>query len=127
MCKICCLEDDLASSITLLALALHRLKIISVKIQVRFILWKACFFHSNVTLLIPPWNSDFKRLLGLWNSFQSSFANTSFKEAIGVAQRDGERSQSSIAGVAKFPPVCFGEVPFGDTMVFRYGVRIDIY
>jgi len=43
-------------------------------------------FHGNVALLIPPWNSDFKRLLGLRNSFQSSFANTSVKEAIGVAQ-----------------------------------------
>jgi len=43
-------------------------------------------FHSNVALHIPPWNSDFKKLLGLWNSFQSSFANTSFKEAVGVAQ-----------------------------------------
>jgi len=43
-------------------------------------------FHSNVALHIPPWNSDFKKLLGLWNSFQSSFANTSFNEAVGVAQ-----------------------------------------
>ena len=85
----CRQEDDFASSITLLALALYRLKIIiSLKSQVRFILLKACFFlfHSNVALLIPPWKSDFKRLLGLWNSFQSSFANTSFKEAVGVAQ-----------------------------------------
>jgi len=83
-------------------------------------------FHSNVALLILPWNSDFERLLGLWNSFQSSFANTSFKEAIGIAQEDGERSQSLIAGGAKFLPVCLGEVPFRDTMVFRCGVRIDI-
>ena len=85
----CRQEDDFASSITLLALALYRLKIIiSLKSQVRFILLKACFFlfHSNVALLFPPWKSDFKRLLGLWNSFQSSFANTSFKEAVGVAQ-----------------------------------------
>jgi len=76
-------------------------------------------FHSNVALLIPPWNSDFKRLFGLWNSFQSSFANTNFKEAIGVAQLDGERSQSLIAGGTKFLPVYFGEVPFRVPMVFR--------
>jgi len=85
----CCQDDDFASSITLLSLALHRLKIIiSLKSQVRFILLKACLFlfHSNVAPLVPPWNSDFKRLLGLWTSFQSSFANISFKESVGIAQ-----------------------------------------
>jgi len=46
----CCQEDDFASSITLLALALHRLKIIiSLKCQLRFILLKACFFFFTAT------------------------------------------------------------------------------
>jgi len=80
----CRQEDDFACLLvqTFLALVLHRSKIIiSLKSQVRFILLKACFlFHSNVALLTPPWNSEFKRLLGLWNSIQSSFANTSFNE-----------------------------------------------
>jgi len=46
----CRQEDDFASSITLLALALHRLKIIiPLKNQVRFILLKACFFFFTAT------------------------------------------------------------------------------
>ena len=43
-------------------------------------------FDSNVTLLIPPWNCDFDRPLGLRNSFQSSFPNTRFKEAVSIVQ-----------------------------------------
>ena len=45
---------------------------------------------GNVTLLIPPWNCDFDRPLGLRNSFQSSFLNTRFKEAVSIVQGDGE-------------------------------------
>ena len=122
-------EDDFASSLTLLALALHRLKIIiSLKSQVRFILLKACFFFFTATshCLFHDGTVILRDFLDCGIAFQSSFANTSFKEAIGVAQWDGERSQSLITGGVKFLPVCFGEVPYWDTMVFRCGVRIDI-
>jgi len=67
----------------------------------------------------------FQETSWIGNSFQRSFANTGFKYAVGVAQWDGERSQSLITGCAKYLPVCFGEVPFRDTMVFRHGVHID--
>jgi len=49
-------------------------------------------FDGNVTLLIPPWNCDADRPLGLRNSFQSSFPNTRFKEAVSIVQGDGERT-----------------------------------
>jgi len=88
----CRQEDDFASSIARRAFALHRLKtIMSRKSQVRFILLKACFVSDgNVTLLIPPWNGNFDRPLALRNSFQSSFPNTRFKEAVSIVQGDGE-------------------------------------
>jgi len=83
----CRQEDNFASSITFRAFALYRLKM-SRKSQVRFILLKACFlfYSDNVTLPIPPWNSDFYRPLGLRNSFQSSFPNTHFKETVSIVQ-----------------------------------------
>ena len=43
-------------------------------------------FDGNVTLLIPPWNSDFDKPLGLRNSFQIRFPNTRFKEAVSIVQ-----------------------------------------
>ena len=88
----CYQEDDFASSITLRSFALHRLKVKQKPSPFDSVEGMLFVFDGNVTLLIPPWNCDFDRPLGLRNSFQSSYPNPRFKEAVTIVQGDGERT-----------------------------------
>jgi len=61
-----------------------------------------CSFDGNVALLIITRYSNLWRPLALRNSFQSSFANTDFKEAVCIIKWDWEWIQGLVTCGAKF-------------------------
>ena len=129
MCKIVAKRTTFASSIALLALALHRLKImISLKSQDGFILLKACFlFTATSHCLFHHGTAILRDFLDCGIAFRAASRPIVSKRGNRRSSAIWRKRQSLIACGSKFLPVCFGEVPFRDNMVFRCGVRIDIF
>ena len=82
----CRQEDDFASSITFHSTPFENDNVTQKPSTFHSVEDMLFVFDGNVTLLIPSWNCDFDRPLGLRNSFQSSFPNTRFKEAVCIVQ-----------------------------------------